>query len=278
MWWEQLSDRYSFWSMDKVGCTAIILDAYSMVSPKAPEVDRIRQWLVLNKTDNSWGNAIITSQVVSSVLLSGSDWTVLPEKTAVRVGDTLLEPKEEYATGAFTEQITPLLSESKTLTIDRQGNYPSFGGLLTMRVLPMEEVKAVKTDDLSVRKYLTVFDGAKWVPATSFKVGDRVKVVLTLVAGKDMSYVVLADKRAAALEPKVQLPTPVYSEGLCFYRENRDEQTNIFIDFLPKGTYVLEYELFASQAGEFASGVAQVQSQYNPVNTAHSEGARIVVK
>ena len=32
------------------------------------------------------------------------------------------------------------------------------------------------------------------------------------------------------------------------------------------------------QAGEFASGVAQVQSQYNPVNTAHSEGARIVVK
>lgn len=278
MWWEQLSSRYSMWSMDKVGCTSIILDAYSMVSPKAPEIDRIRQWLMLNKTDNSWGNSIVTSQVVASVLVAGSDWTVIPEATAVRVGSTLLEPGEEYATGSFTEEITSLLSSPSELTVDRQGSYPSSGGLITMQVLPMEDVAAVSSDDLSVRKYLTVFDGAKWVPATSFRVGDRVKVVLTIVANADMSYVVVADKRAAALEPKEQLPSPVFSEGLCFYRENRDEQTNLFIDFLPKGTYRLEYELFATQEGDFSSGVAQVQSQYNPLNAAHSEGARISVR
>ncbi len=72
------------------------------------------------------------------------------------------------------------------------------------------------------------------VPAREFKVGDRVKVTLTIIADKDMSYVVVNDKRAAGLEPKEQLPTPVYSDGLCFYRENRDSHTNLFIDFLPK--------------------------------------------
>ena len=36
-----------------------------------------------------------------------------------------------------TEVITPLLSKPGELVIDRQGDYPSFGGLLTMRVMPM---------------------------------------------------------------------------------------------------------------------------------------------
>ena len=278
MWWDQLSNRYSFHSMDKVGSTAIILDAYAMVSPGAQEIDRIRQWLVLNKTDNAWGNAIITSQVITTLLRSGAEWTVLPEKTAVRVGSTLLEPGEEYATGSFTEQITHMLQSPQKLIVDRQGNYPSFGALVTMRVLPMEDVKAFGTDDLKVEKYLTVYRDGKWVPSETFAVGDRVKVALTIKADKDMSYVVIADSRAAALEPVEQLPRPVYSEGLCFYRENRDTRTNLFIDFMPKGVYLLEYELFASQAGTFSSGVAQVQSQYNPVNAAHSAGSRIVVR
>lgn len=277
MWWSQLDNRYSFWSMNKVGSTAIILDAYAAVTPSAPEVDRIRQWLVLNKADNSWGNAIITTQVVTSLLCSGSNWTVNSSATAVRVNGTMLTPSEEYATGAFTEQITPLMKRAGELVIDRQGNYPSFGGVVTMRDVPMSDVRPVGSDELTVEKYMSVFNGSEWMPSDHFSVGNRVKVTITVKAGKDMSYMVINDKRAAGLEPVEQLPGPVYADGLCFYRENRDAQTNIFIDFLPKGTYMLEYELFAAQAGGFASGVAQAQSQYNPLNTAHSAGARIIV-
>jgi uncharacterized protein YfaS (alpha-2-macroglobulin family) len=87
--------------------------------------------------------------------------------------------------------------------------------------------------------------------------------------------VVIADQRAAGLEPVEQLPEPIVAEGLWFYRENRDSHTNIFIDFLPRGVYRLAYELFASQAGSFAGGGAQVQSQYNPIVAAHSGGALI---
>ena len=142
----------------------------------------------------------------------------------------------------------------------------------------MSSVEAASGDAISIEKRIFKSVGHEWSSADSLKVGDRVKIQLVIHANRDMQYMAITDERAACFEPVEQMPRPIYSEGLCFYRENRDEQTNIFIDFLPKGTYVLEYELFASQAGEFASGVAQVQSQYNPVNTAHSEGARIVVK
>ncbi len=115
------------------------------------------------------------------------------------------------------------------------------------------------------------------MPGDRFKVGDRVRVELTLTVGEDMDYVVINDKHAAGLEPTSQLPEPIWAEGLCFYRENRNSQTNIFIDHLPKGTYRLSYELFAAQAGDFTSGAAQAQSQYNPRIAAHSAGAKITI-
>ncbi len=278
MWWAQLDNRYSFWSMNRVGATGMILDAYAAVTPSAPEVDRIRQWLVLNKTDNSWGNAVITTQVVTSLLASGSRWTVNSAATAVRVNNTLLTPSEEYATGAFTEPITSMVKTGGDLVIDRQGNYPSFGGVVSMRVLPMSEIKSAGSGELSIEKYMTVFNGSEWVPSENFTVGDRIKVTLTVKADKDMSYLVINDRRAAGLEPVEQLPGPIYADGVCFYRENRDSQTSVFIDFLPKGSYMLEYELFAAQEGSFVSGVAQVQSYYNPLNAAHSGGAVIAIK
>lgn len=278
MWWQQLENTWSF-SLDKVGITAVILDAFNRVDPNSPDIDKIRQWLVLNKTNNDWGNAVITSQVVSSILSSGRKWTVNPSGTAIRINDNLIEAAGvEYATGAFTEQITEMVKDVATLTVDRQGDYPSFGGVVTMRVAPMSDIKPVACSELSVDKRMSVFNGSEWIPTDRFAIGDRVKVTLVLKADTDLQYVVVEDSRAAGLEPVEQLPAPMWSEGLCFYRENRDDCTNIFIDRMPRGTYILEYELFATVGGSFASGVASAQSQYNPTVAAHSAGASLTIE
>lgn len=278
MWWQQL-DRTFYAGLDKVGCTALILDAFTTVTPGSPEIDRIRQWLVLQKTNNDWGSGVCTSRVVASILMSGTDWNVNPAGTAIHIGSTLVEPvKEEAFTGSFTQSITPLVRDGAQLTIDRQANYPSFGAVLTMRCLPMHDVKAAGSAELSVEKSLNVYRDGQWVPSRTFSTGDRVQVSLVLKVESDLSYVVIQDNRAATFEPVEQLPRPVASEGLWFYQENRDASTNLFIDRLPRGTYMLTYELFATQGGTFASGVASVQSLYNPAMTAHSSGDEISVK
>ena len=278
MWWQQLDRYVTLWSFDRVGITSLLLDAFDAVEPGCDDVEKIRQWLILNKTNNDWGNAVMTTQAVASILSSGKPLKINTRGTAIHIGDTLLQPQsEEYATGAFTEQITSMLPVPATMTIDRQADYPSVGGVVMMRRLPMDSIKAVGCQEISVGKSLMIALGDEWVPATAFKIGDRVRVELTLRVEDDLSYVVIEDLRAAGLEPVEQLPAPIFSEGLCFYRENRDSQTNIFIDFLPRGTYRLAYELFASQAGSFASGVAQVQSQYNPIVSAHSAGATLKI-
>ena len=93
-----------------------------------------------------------------------------------------------------------------------------------------------------------------------------------------MDYVAIIDDHAACFEPVEQLPTPIFAEGLFFYRENRDAVTNIFVDRLPKGTYLLSYQMFVNNAGTFSAGVASIQSQYAPSLSAHSSGEIISVK
>ncbi|WP_289818437.1 hypothetical protein, partial [uncultured Duncaniella sp.] len=114
--------------------------------------------------------------------------------------------------------------------------------------------------------------------ADSFTIGDRVTVRLLLKADRDMDYVAIVDDRPACFEPVEQLPAPMYSDGIRFYRENRDASTRIFIDHLPKGTYLLSYDMWVNNAGTYISGIATVQSEYAPQYSAHSSGDSIEVK
>ena len=90
-----------------------------------------------------------------------------------------------------------------------------------------------------------------------------------------MEYVAIIDNRAACFEPVEQLPTPIITEGIYFYRENRDAATNMFVNRLPKGTYLLSYEVYVNNSGTFSSGIASIQSQYAPELSAHSAGTTL---
>ncbi|MDE6826145.1 MAG: hypothetical protein K2J18_05190, partial [Paramuribaculum sp.] len=79
-------------------------------------------------------------------------------------------------------------------------------------------------------------------------------------------------------EPVDQIPYSRMSEGVMFYMEPRDASTNIFVTTMPKGTYILTYEVTANNAGSFASGIANAQCQQAAELTAHSSGSVITVE
>src|SRR5213078_2569296 len=66
--------------------------------------------------------------------------------------------------------------------------------------------------------------------------------------------------------------------GLGYYESTKDASTNFFFDYLPKGTFVFEYTLFASQVGTFSNGITTIQCMYAPEFSSHSEGIRISVE
>lgn len=280
IWWENLNSS-SWWAPTAVATTSLVLDAYKAVNPSAPEIDGIRQWLILEKSRQDWGSSVTTSMVIASILTSGTRWTAAPApRCAIRVNGDLVTPdKFEKVTGYIRADLDTVAAGPLRLTVDKTSPTPAYGALYSSSVKQMAAIEPSSVDGLSVEKRFLVrrsgSDGISWEESSRWKVGDVVKVVTTVKCGLEMSYVAISDARPACLEPLSQLPQPVYSQGICFYRVTRDSESQSFIDFLPKGTYVLEQEFSVSCAGVFTSGVATVQSQYAPQFIATSAGTVI---
>lgn len=281
MWWPSL-DSQSWWSMGRIGTTALILDAFAAVNPASPDIDLIRQWLIIQKEATDWGTSVVTSQTIASILRTGTKWTRPASPVTITVGKERVQPdKVEALLGEMRTDISSLKPSGKTLAIGKSQAGPSWGAVISSYVGDMADIKAASCPDLSIEKAIykrvATPDGEAWVEADSLRPGDVVQVNLTIIAARDIDYAAIVDNRAACLEPVDQLPTPIWADGLCFYRENRDAATDIFITRLPKGTYRLSYLLNVNNAGTFASGLATIQSQYAPALTAHTSGTLLRV-
>lgn len=276
MWWPSLDNAHY---TAKIGTASLLLDAYNAITPNAAEVDRIRQWLILQKQATNWGTALITSDVIASILTSGSDWTRPAVGAVVKIGgEEVKADRIDRMLGYFRTSIGEMNPAGKLLTVAKAADYPSWGTVYCQFFDQMNNVAQQESDDVSIEKQFYVKRGSEWVMADTMKVGDRVKVELIIRANKDMDYVAIIDDRAACFEPTEQLPKPIYCEGVYFYRENRDASTTMFVDRLRKGVYRLGYELYVNNAGTYTGGIASLRSQYAPAMAAHSSGTTIEVK
>ena len=98
--------------------------------------------------------------------------------------------------------------------------------------------------------------------ASSFSVGDRVTVRITIEAERDYDFVEVVDKRAACMEPVAQLSGYEWRGG--FYRSTRDNATHFFFDMLSKGRHVIETEYYIDREGNYQTGTCTVQCAYAP--------------
>ena len=115
------------------------------------------------------------------------------------------------------------------------------------------------------------------IEQAQLKKGDKVITRLVITTDRNLEFVALKDLRAACFEPVKQRSGCEWKEGLCYYQTTKDASTQFFFSFLPKGTYVFEYELWANNSGEFTSGIASIQCQYAPEFVSHTGGERVKI-
>lgn len=271
----------SFPSVRNINDYADLLFAYARIAPESKIIDGMRQWLVMRQQTTTELASADPTRIIAAFATCGSDWFDAKQgKTDIAVGGAPIAIGEtEIATGHFVTNLSAA-DAGKLLTITRTGSdkTPAYGALISRYVTESNSVKAQSCSDLSVEKRITALRGGRWQYVDEVALGEQVKVLITIKVKRDLQYVTVVDERPAAFEPVDQLPGLVWSGGAAFYRENRDSSTNLFIDYLPKGTYQITLDMTASTAGEFTSGIATVQSQLAPSVTAHSAGSTINCK
>lgn len=270
-----------FPSVDDADQYASVLTAFAILAPEhyRPLIDGLRQWLVMRSQRTDALGSCNTTELIAALLRSGSRWTVPAALPEIRLGNQELKlPDTESMTGHFTMAIDNS-DKARTLTVTRTDpQTPAWGALFSRYSGRTDKIEPHATSAISIDKQLTVLRDGKWQYAKELRLGERVRVTLTIKTADDLQFVTVNDDRAAGLEPVEQLPGYVSSASVTFYRENSQSATRLFIGWLPRGTYNITYELTASMAGQFISGVATVQSQYAPSVTAHSGGYRLSIE
>ncbi len=276
MYWDNLQTGHGWWELDKVAYTSTILQAMNEVDPNQQEIDLIRKWMLLMKQSNDWGSYSLAADAVYSILSTGSQWLERSTTPVITVAGQPVNLDQMAQWLGYFRTTLPATTTGNVV-IDRTGNGPAWGAIYSQFKAPMTQIQEKAIDEVSISKeyYVYAQDGSLH-SATSFKVGDKVKVRVIIKANKDMDFVTITDERAACFEPVDQLSGYRSEDRTWFYLEIKDTQTNAFITSLNKGTHIIGYDVWVTNPGEFTSGIATIQCQYAPQLSAHSTGKTIL--
>lgn len=284
VWFDNLNSGY--YGSSALATTTMVLKAFAEIEPENNLIDGLRQWLILSRQTEDWGRNIVTVETINAILTSGSNWTTGADANApefqLRARPVKL-PETAALTGAFTVSLDAKHASGKKLKIMRSGNSPAWGGVVSQYEAPLKDIKAANLPEMSISKELVALvdeGNGSFVPKAgiTLKKGMKVRVTLTITTDRDMDYVALTDERSACLEPTEQLSHYTATDGVWYYKEVRNENTNLYFDFLPKGHHVISYDCTVAQDGSFSCGIATLQSQYSPTLVCHSAAEVIEVK
>ncbi|MES1214970.1 MAG: alpha-2-macroglobulin, partial [Bacteroidota bacterium] len=296
MYWKDLNGGW-FWYEAPIETQALLIEAFQEIGKDTKTVDDLRTWLLKNKQTNNWKTTKATAEACYALLLQGTEWLSNEPVVEIKLGSTIIssaENKQEAGTGYFKKtiegnKVNPQMGNISVKVEDSQ-NPPSgsrgasWGGIYWQYFEDLDKITTASTP-LNLVKKLFIEKNTDRGPVLTpvndkdvLKVGDKIKVRIELRVDRDMEYVHMKDMRASCMEPVNVLSSYKWQGGLGYYETTKDASTNFFFSSLRKGTYVFEYPLFVTNAGNFSNGITTIQCMYAPEFSSHSEGIRINVK
>jgi hypothetical protein len=310
--WEDAPVSGSF--MTTTGTTGIGVLALARVRPDHQLLAQTVRWLVLARGADGWHTSIdralgvlaLTTYAVSTGELGGDySYKVLLDDGEVLAG---LVRKSATPTAAGRELSLSTLTPGKSSLLAVTRDYGKPGRLyytLDLRyVTPAKEIEAVNRGFAITHEYTAVDDPAKRL--TAVKVGETVRVKVTIIAPADRNYVVIEDLLPAGLEAvdaRLKNVDPALKEKLEAERTQaaqkqfggymapwfrwyyspwqqvdlRDDRAVLQADRLPKGVYEYVYYARATTPGNFFVAPAHGEETYFPEVFGRSDSGRFVV-
>lgn len=299
MYWKDQFNGW-FWYQAPIETQALLIETFREAGNDLSAVDELRTWLLKNKQTNNWKTTKATAEACYALLLQGTEWLSNEPVVEIKLGTSApvrsTDAEQEAGTGYFKKtiegakvmssmgDISVTVSAPANQTPGKANNGVTWGGVYWQYFEDLDKITPAATP-LQLSKKLFVEKNTDRGPVITpvndgsvIKIGDKIRVRVELRVDRDMEYVHMKDMRASALEPVNVLSSYKWQGGLGYYESTKDASTNFFFSYLRKGTYVFEYTLFATHAGNFSNGVTTIQCMYAPEFSSHSEGVRINVE
>lgn len=312
--WEEATPDY--WNMNTdIRTTAIVLWTLSQLKPESELLPNAVRWLMTVRKEGHWSTTqdtawsllgLVAYMRASGELQGDFSYRVYLNDELLGKGDITRETIDE-SRRLQVEIARLLVEEGNRLVIERlapAGDQTGKGQLYYAAYLryflPVEEVKALDRGIIVARQYNPV--SAPTTTVTTARVGDVIRVRLTLIAPTDLYYVVVEDPLPAGFEgvdlslkttsivgqaPELHnLSAEAEDTWLRWYgwgwwwfshTELRDEKAALFATYLPRGTYEYTYLIRASVPGTYQVLPTTASEMYFPEVFGRSDGATFTI-
>lgn len=259
------------WFDYRIPTQVVAIEAMKLIDAQkyADEIKEMQRWLLRQKQTQGWNTPINSANAVYAFL--NGDSTVLEDKpdTELKIDGKTLETSEATAGLGY---VKTTISDPKcgTLTAMKTSNGTSWGAVYAQSMRETSDITGSGAG-FSVTRSITSADGK---PLDALKVGNKVKVTITIRADRDYDFVMVKDSRAACMEPATQLSG--YHWG--YYCTPKDCSTNYYFDRMSKGKHIIETDYYLDRIGFYETGTCIVQCAYAPEYTAHTASETIKVQ
>jgi hypothetical protein len=296
MYWKEWTPGGYYWHQAPIESQVMMIEAFMDIDKNNTTVDDLKTWLLKQKQTQNWKTTKATAEACYALLLGGNNWLAEEKEVIINLGNTIVKSTDdatEAGTGYFKKRF-----ESKDVKPD-MGNISvaiqplnnkniqqstSWGSVYWQYFEDLDKITSAETPLKLVKKLFIEKNSEKGpvlvalADGAQLKVGDKIKVRIELKVDRDMEYVHMKDMRAACMEPVNVLSEYKYQGDLGYYESTKDASTNFFFGWLARGSYVFEYPMFVTHAGNFSNGITTIQCMYAPEFTSHSEGIRVTVE
>ena len=254
------------WRNYKIPTQVSVIEAMQMLKPNDKQtIEELQRWLLMSKRTQVWDTPVNTVDAVYAFMKGNeSNWSRKAENAVLKLDGKLLPMPQDSTTLGYVKTVKA--GKASTLSINKKSDYTSWGAVYAEFKQPLSEIASLESGIKVSRKV----ENQK-----KAKVGDKIKVIITITADRDYDFVKIVDKRAACLEPVSQLSG--YQWGMECYVSPKDNTTNFYFDRLSKGKHFVEMEYYVDRKGDYQSGSCTAECTYSPEFGGRTEAYKMTV-
>ena len=254
------------WRNYKIPTQVSVIEAMQMLKPNDKQtIEELQRWLLMSKRTQVWDTPVNTVDAVYAFMKGNeSNWSRKAENAVLKLDGKQLPMPQDSTTLGYVK--TEKAGKASTLSINKKSDYTSWGAVYAEFKQPLSEIASLESGIKVSRKV----ENQK-----KAKVGDKIKVIITITADRDYDFVKIVDKRAACLEPVNQLSG--YQWGMECYVSPKDNTTNFYFDRLSKGKHFVEMEYYVDRKGDYQSGSCTAECTYSPEFGGRTEAYKMTV-
>lgn len=243
----------------------LIIQAFDEIEQQIDIRSGVLTYLLKQKQTRNWSTPSATLSATMSLLNNATSCT--NNSITLNIDGNPVTPELTAFPGMMSTNITDA-SRIKRIDITSNTSCPSWGGVYRHRMMPLNEQFSTAEQAFSVsRLYLRTIPGKGLTPlkeGDTLSLGERITIRIKLSAPQAMNYVHVQDLFPSCFDIMANNSEYRHYQNVWAYIVPKDKAMNFFMDYLPKGISIVDYEVKVDKTGTFSKGMIKAYSIYAP--------------